>query len=482
MLYAHPTASSTRLNPRKLFEEILPYPSAMIAAVGNQQYRRHENMRHCQAMLVALSLALFSQCVAQSTQPAAWSAKTERTVGGPEADLVVRTGDINNLGFGWPQGFDPFSGNSTPPHGYPWNPPAGAPEGTDRIMLGSAVTLQDVGSRPGDGYASDTQRPDNMPQPVALTVGALPAKIDAVVFQMFLDDFQSPVWHSRFQVSLNGTRIPSFEEAVNSLQQTGPIGKLVTLKLLPEYWPILRTGTVKLMIDDPTTHAPDGYAIDFVRILVNPHPFKYTVSITGSVKDAVTHRPIAGAMVAAATGTATADARGKFALQGIPAGLVVANASAEGYDDAVMPLDLPSGDSGRADFELRKHQEKAADLARAIAEKGSAAIYGIHFDMGKATLRPDSAPALEAILTLIDGKAGSRWFIAGHTDNQGAATLNQKLSEARAASVIAWLTAHGVATNRLEPKGFGMGQPVADNSTESGRALNRRVEIAPAQE
>jgi len=426
--------------------------------------------------LVAFSVA---QLLAQTSKPAPWSATSERTVGGPDADLVIRTGDINNLGFGWPQGFDPFSGQSTPPHAYPWKPPATAPAGTDRIMLGSAVTPQDVNSRPGDGYAASTQRPDNLPQPVTLAVGTLPAKINAVVFQMFLDDFQAPVWHSRFQVSLNGTRIPSFEEAVNSLQQTGPIGKLVTLKLLPEYWPLLRTGSVKLLIDDPTTHAPDGYAIDFVRILVNPHAFKYVVSVDGSVMDADTRRPIPGAMVTAGLTTATTDSQGKFTLKGIPAGLVVANASAAGYDDGVMPLDLPSGSSGRADFQLHKHQEKAADLERAIAEKGSVAIYGIHFDTGKATLRPDSTPALEAVLTLINGKPGSRWIIAGHTDNQGSADPNQNLSEARAASVVKWLTGHGVAANRLVPQGFGMKHPVADNSTESGRALNRRVEIAP---
>ena len=102
------------------------------------------------------------------TKTTAWAVKTERTVGGPEADLVVRTGDINNLGFGWPQGFDPFSGKSTPAHGYPWTPPAGAPEGTDRIMLGSAVTEKDVQTRSGDGYASSTKRPGNLPAPVTL--------------------------------------------------------------------------------------------------------------------------------------------------------------------------------------------------------------------------------------------------------------------------------------------------------------------------
>lgn len=424
--------------------------------------------------------AMLAPSATQGSKPAPWSATSERAVGGPEADLVVRTGDINNLGFGWPQGFDPFSGQSTPSHAYPWKPPAGAPAGTDRIMLGSAVTPPDVRSRPGDGYANSTNRAETMPQPVTLAVGNLPARIDAVVVQMFLDDFQAPVWHSRFQVSLNGTRIPSFEEAVNALQQTGPIGKLVTLKLLPEYWPLLRSGSVKLLIDDPTTHAPDGYAIDFVRILINPHPFKYVVSITGSVVDADTHAPIPGASVSAALVQGAADRAGHFALKGVPAGLVVANASAAGYDDGVKPVDLSAGNSGEATFELHKHREGAADLQRAIAEKGSVAIYGLHFDVNSATLRPDSAAALQAILTLITSKPGSRWIIAGHTDNQGTAALNEKLSQARAASVVTWLTAHGIAANRLVPQGFGAKQPVADNSTESGRALNRRVEIALA--
>src|SRR5262249_58980176 len=119
--------------------------------------------------------------------------------------------------------------------------PAGAPEGTDRIMLGSAVTPKDVSERSGDGYAGYTQRPGNQPQPVTLAVGQLPANVNSIVIQMFLDDFQAPVWRSRFQVSLNGTRIPSFEEAGNSLQQTGPVRQLGTLKLLPEYLPLLHS-------------------------------------------------------------------------------------------------------------------------------------------------------------------------------------------------------------------------------------------------
>jgi len=264
---------------------------------------------------------------------------------------------------------------------------------------------------------------------------------------------------------------------VNSLEQTGPIGKLVSLKLLPEYWPLLRSGTVKILIDDPTTHAPDGYAIDFIRILVNPKPFKYAVGLNCSVADADTHAPIGAATVDAATGTTATDARGHCALKNLPAGLVTATAIAPGYDEATIPVDLEAGSTGQANFELHKHKEDVAELEKSISQSGTAALYGIHFDTGSAKLRPDSTPSLENALALIRKMPDSKWTISGHTDNQGAAEMNQKLSEARAASVIAWLVAHGVDARRLTPQGYGMTRPIADNGTEAGRALNRRVEM-----
>jgi len=320
-----------------------------------------------------------------------------------------------------------------------------------------------------------------MPAPIVLSVGALPAKINAVVVQMFVDDFQAVPLHSHFQVSLNGTRLPNFEYAINALDQTGPIGKLVSVKLLPEYWPLLQSGTANLLIDDPTTHVPDGYAIDFVRILVNPHNFKYQVSLLATVTDADRNTPIAGATVTAALQSGSTDPQGKCPLSGLPAGLVVATAAAPGYDENSVPVDLVAGQSGTAEIPLHKHQENTADLERALEQTGSATIYGIHFDTDSAKLRPDSIPALNAVLGLINNHPGSKWVIAGHTDNQGSVDHNQKLSEDRAASVIAWLKDHGVDASGLVPQGFGATRPVADNATANGRALNRRVEVAAAK-
>jgi OOP family OmpA-OmpF porin len=165
-------------------------------------------------------------------------------------------------------------------------------------------------------------------------------------------------------------------------------------------------------------------------------------------------------------------------LRGIPAGLVAVNANAVGYDGAVLLLDLPAGQHGNAQFALQRHKESVADLKRQIQQNGSVAIYGIHFDTASARIRADSLPSLNRVLQLIESMPSSRWIIAGHTDNQGGADYNLKLSLARANSVVTWLTQHGVAGGSLTPRGYGLTRPVADNATESGRALNRRVEVA----
>jgi OOP family OmpA-OmpF porin len=67
--------------------------------------------------------------------------------------------------------------------------------------------------------------------------------------------------------------------------------------------------------------------------------------------------------------------------------------------------------------------------------------------------------------------------IQGHTDNKGAAAYNLKLSDRRAASVRKYLVAHGVATDRLVSRGYGLTRPIVPNDTEQNRALNRRVQF-----
>jgi len=115
---------------------------------------------------------------------------------------------------------------------------------------------------------------------------------------------------------------------------------------------------------------------------------------------------------------------------------------------------------------------------RADLRKGcTAALYGVNFDFDKATLRPDSEPALNQVLALMKDDPKLAVEIGGHTDNAGKPDYNMKLSDDRAAAVVRWLVARGIAAPRLTSHGYGDSQPLVKNSSEENRARNRRVEL-----
>lgn len=118
------------------------------------------------------------------------------------------------------------------------------------------------------------------------------------------------------------------------------------------------------------------------------------------------------------------------------------------------------------------------DIARQFAKDCHVALYGVLFDFNKATLKPESDGVLQRVLAFLQKDPKLALEVQGHTDNVGGDDYNQKLSDARSKSVLAWLTQHGIAASRLSFKGYGKTRPVATNDTDEGRAKNRRVEIA----
>lgn len=99
------------------------------------------------------------------------------------------------------------------------------------------------------------------------------------------------------------------------------------------------------------------------------------------------------------------------------------------------------------------------------------------FETGKATLGPASGEQLAAVAAILAAYPAVKLKIGGYTDNVGDPASNQKLSEARAASVVAALAGLGVAQERLAAEGYGEQFPVADNATPEGRARNRRISM-----
>ncbi len=101
----------------------------------------------------------------------------------------------------------------------------------------------------------------------------------------------------------------------------------------------------------------------------------------------------------------------------------------------------------------------------------------ILFDTGKSTIKSESYGVLNDIVNILKEYPTSRFTVEGHTDSVGSASSNQTLSEARAGSVVEWLTNNGIPVSRLSAIGYGEEKPIASNATRAGRAQNRRVEI-----
>lgn len=162
---------------------------------------------------------------------------------------------------------------------------------------------------------------------------------------------------------------------------------------------------------------------------------------------------------------------------------VFAAVNAEGYGTKTVPKDRTGA---RVDIIETKPMAQrmvtvtSDEMSSDISKAGRVALYGILFDFNKTDLKPESTPTLQEIAKLLEKDAALKLIVTGHTDNAGTFESNRDLSQRRTAAVVAALTSqYHVAPARLVPFGASFAAPVAPNTTEEGRAKNRRVELVP---
>jgi outer membrane protein OmpA-like peptidoglycan-associated protein len=116
-------------------------------------------------------------------------------------------------------------------------------------------------------------------------------------------------------------------------------------------------------------------------------------------------------------------------------------------------------------------------LFEQVVSKGMFSTQDILFDVGKATIKPQSFTTINKIASFMKEYPGISFSIEGHTDSDGDAVSNQKLSEARAESIKQALIKFGIRDYRLKAKGWGEAKPITTNLTAEGKSINRRVEF-----
>jgi outer membrane protein OmpA-like peptidoglycan-associated protein len=112
-----------------------------------------------------------------------------------------------------------------------------------------------------------------------------------------------------------------------------------------------------------------------------------------------------------------------------------------------------------------------------IEANASIILKNIFFDVNKYDLKPASQIELDDVIRLLRENPTVMIQISGYTDNVGKPADNLLLSENRARAVVAYLTSKGIDPKRLSFKGYGEAQPVSPNTTDAGRAANRRTEL-----
>ena len=164
-----------------------------------------------------------------------------------------------------------------------------------------------------------------------------------------------------------------------------------------------------------------------------------------------------------------------------------------GYDSMVYRVDRPGGrqvwvharlehsGAGWVVVEREGFVQTAAllqaDALKQQLDADDRVAIQVNFAVDRAEIRPDSQPQIAQVLALLQQDPSLQLSVEGHTDNTGGADHNRSLSQARAASVVAALTAQGIDAARLSAAGFGADRPVADNGSDDGKARNRRVEL-----
>jgi len=142
-------------------------------------------------------------------------------------------------------------------------------------------------------------------------------------------------------------------------------------------------------------------------------------------------------------------------------------------------------ESKRAQSQTQQAQQRIQELEQALgqykAEETSRGtilvINDLLFDTGGTNLKPQSQRRLEPLVQYLKGNEQREIIIEGHTDSMGNPEINKRLSLQRADAVKEFLILRGIFPTRIETRGFGEEVPVATNTTNAGRSLNRRVEV-----
>lgn len=213
-------------------------------------------------------------------------------------------------------------------------------------------------------------------------------------------------------------------------------------------------------------------SLDIYKAVPNPYPSEAVVLVQGTVTDAITNQPLGSNITVTdlRTGKKVADLRsddvtGSYYVVLQPGHTYSITSQRDGYlfySDRYEVLPTETG------------HEETKNISLSPLESGNTRLL-VFFDYDKSELKEESIPELERVIDFLKGNPEIKIQIEGHTDDVGTDDYNNKLSNERANSVKKYLINAGIEANRIKAVGYGKKQPLKKETTDEGRAMNRRV-------
>lgn len=266
-----------------------------------------------------------------------WSATSIELQDTPEAEYVIRVGDIDNMNAGWRIAYNPFKGGLARKLPSSWEVVPDDPPGTDRVMV-----IQ--GARQGDVFTQMSKSGENPVELFSLGFFPIGEKIEDVHMQIFLSGVEQRMSKTEFKFYINGEELKEVSEMFRALNIRDLRGELFTFKLPSYMHDLLKSGALEIKIDSAQPVRSNGFAVDFAKLLINKKSFEYSGTVVGSVNDQKSLKPIANVKVSSQGVVSYTNKQGEFRLDGIAAGNAVIKVEAVKQPPTYHAVKLQSGE------------------------------------------------------------------------------------------------------------------------------------------
>ena len=433
--------------------------------------------------LVSITIFLISSVVLSQVKTISgdkdWSSNKVILKDAKEAEFILRIGDIDNFGSGWPIKFDPFC--DVLDASLKFSPIASVADSTgfDRILFSTnynpgaeKIFGKDTHS---DSYDPLNSKPKNW---VLQTSDLRDYPIIDAYLQLYVADFQAPRFGSKFQFQINEKRFVEAERILNNINQSNQPGKLLNIPLTPEFYGMLTTQDSLNILLDEVTGAADGFAVDFLRVLINRNTLNLCKStLKGKVLNKETGKPIRGVLVSTLSSKMIeTDANGEFEIRHIPTGLELVTATDKGYEDGLLAVDIKQEINDDIIIYLHEKGETTFEGEK-LRVGGKVVLDKVSFIGNKAAFKLSSAKEVDKVVAFLKANPKAVIELAGHTSTGGDENINKQFTFHRANYVKNYIVSKEIEVDRIYAVGYGSERSIVPNDIESDRRKNRRVEM-----